>query len=126
MKDFVLATSAIAIAALLAIVVFQNYQRLHKPLLTTTHQRVTLVNGEVYVGRIAHLGTDHPVLRDAFSVRTEQDPQTGQARTTLMPRRDDASGADHLIMPASSILLVEPVQPDSVIGRLIAQQSAKR
>jgi hypothetical protein len=126
MKDLALAASALAIAVLLALAVFQNYQRQHKPQITTPYQRVTLVNGEVHYGRIAHLGTDHPVLRDAFSVRTEPDPQTGQPRQVLVPRRDGATGADHLIMPATSILTVEPVQPDSAIGRLIGQHKPRR
>jgi len=126
MKDLVLALSALAIAALLALVVFQNYQRQHKPQITTTFQRVTLVNGEVHYGRIAHLGTDHPVLRDAFSLRSDPDPQGGPPRQVLVLRRDGATGADHLILPASSILFVEPVQPDSAIGRLIEQHKLRR
>lgn len=125
-KDLALACGAIAIALLLAVVVYQDYRRHHEPLLTTTHQAVTLVNGEVHYGRIAHLGTDNPVLRDAFSVRTEADPQTGQPRQVIVPRVDGATGADHLILPAASILAVEPVQPDSPIGRLIAQRGQAR
>jgi hypothetical protein len=125
MKDLALTASGLAIATLLAVVVLQNHQRQHKPLLTTTYQAVTLSNGEVIYGRIDHLGTDHPVLRDAFRIHVERDPQTGAERQVLAPRRGGETGADHLIMPATSILFVEPVQPESPIGRLIARQSPR-
>lgn len=126
MRDLIVPVCVLAVASLLAVLVYQNYQRFHKPLLTTKYQAVTLTNGEVFYGRIDHLGSDHPVLRDAFSVRTELDPQTQQPRLALVRRRDGVAGADHLIIPASAIAFVEPVRPDSTIGRLIEQQERQR
>jgi len=126
MRDVVVSVCCLAAVALLAAIVYQNYQRFHKPLLTTKYQAVTMTNGEVFYGRIDHLGTDHPVLRDAFSIRTELDPQTRQSRHVLVKRRDGLTGADHLIIPASAITLVEPVRPDSIVGRLIEQQERQR
>lgn len=126
MRDFVLAAFGLAIVALLGVIVYQNYQRFHKPLLTTKYQAVTLVNGDVLYGRIDHLGTDHPVLRDAFSVRTELDPQTQQMQAVLVRRRDELTGADHLILPASAIVYVEPVRPESAIGMLIKDKALRQ
>lgn len=126
MRDLVLTLAALAIAGLLALVVYQNYVRYHRPQITTTWQAVTLVNGSVYYGRIAHLGSDHPVLRDAFTVRTEADAQTQRPRAVLVRRRDGPHGADHMIFPATAIASVEPVQPDSEIGRLIEAAGLRR
>ena len=126
MRDAVLAACGIAIVALLAIVVYQNHRRLHIPLITTQYQAVTLMNGEVFYGRIAHLGSDHPVLRDAFTVRREPDPHTQQPRYVLIKRKDEVNGADHLIFVASAIAFVEQVRSDSTVGRLIEQAGPPR
>jgi hypothetical protein len=121
MRDVVLGVLGLAIVVLLAVAVYQDQRRHHKPLLTTAYQAVTLENGNVFYGRIDHLGTDHPVLRDAFTVRTELDGETRQPRYTLVRRKDGVNGADHMIFPAASIAFVEPVAPDSVVGKLIVQ-----
>ena len=125
MRDAVLALVGIAIVALLALGAFQNYRRFHKPQLTTSYQAVTFVNGQTHFGRIDHLGSDHPVLRDAFSLRTEIDPATGKSTYRLLKRKEEINGADHMIVPAASIVFIEPVRPDSIVGRLIEQSEAR-
>lgn len=125
-RDLFVAVWGAAIVALLAVFVFQDYRRFHKPLLTTTYQAITLLNGEVLYGRIDHLGTDRPVLRDAFSVKTELDPQTKEARHFLVKRRDSLTGADHLIFPATSIVFVEPVKANSTVDNLIKAAGLSR
>jgi hypothetical protein len=87
---------------------------------------VTLTNGSVFYGQIRHLGTDHPVLHDAFSVHEEVDAQAQRSRYVLVKRKDGLTGADHLIFPATAIASIEPVRPDSTIGRLIAQAGLSR
>lgn len=122
MRDIVIAACGLAVA-LLAVLVYQNYQRFHKPLLTTTYQAVTLVNGEILYGRIDHLGTDHPVLRDAFTVRIEHDAQTQKPKYVIAKRAESPTGADHMIFPATAIVSIEPVRDDSEVGQLIAAES---
>lgn len=102
-----------------------DYRRHHRPQLTTPYQSITLHNGETYYGRIAHLGTDHPVLRDAMRVRA--DPASS-GNATLKPEwiADERDGADHLIFPAEAILYVNPVNPNSQTGRAIAQSVEER
>ena len=119
MKEAACAAIGLAIVVLLAIIVYQNHRRFHRPLLTTPYQAVVLQNGDVYYGRIAHLGTDHPVLRDVFTVRQERDAETGQPRYLMLKRTDGVNGADHMILTVSTIAFVEPVQPDSPVGRLV-------
>lgn len=126
MKETALVVVAISIVVLLAANAYQSYRRFHKPLLTTPYQAVVLENGSVFYGRIEHLGTDYPVLHEVFTVRRELDSDTQQPRYVLLKRKDDIHGADHIIFPATSIALVEPVRPDSTIGKLIAQASSGR
>ena len=122
MRDAVLAVCGVAIVAMLAVSIHQDYRRFHRPLMTTPYQAVTLIDGNVFYGRIDHLGSDHPVLREPFTVRREVDAQTQQPRYVLVWRKDEINGADHIIFPATSIAFVEPVRPDSTIGRLIERE----
>jgi hypothetical protein len=125
MRDAILAVFGLAIVVLLATSAYQNYRRFHKPLLTTPYQAVTLKNGNVFYGRIDHLGTDYPVLRDAFSVKQELDPETRQPLYVLVKRKDEINGADHIIFPFTTIAFIEPVRPDSTIGKLIEQTRSR-
>jgi len=126
MKEATVTIIGLAIVVLLAASVYQNYRRFHKPLVTTPYQAVALANGSVFYGRIDHLGTDYPVLRGAFTVQRELDPGSRQPRYVLLKRKDDVNGADHMIFPATSIAFVEPVRPDSTVGKLIAQASSEK
>ena len=125
MKEAIVGVIAVMIMALLAGIYYQNHRRFHKPLLTTQYQAVMLENGSMFYGRIDHLGTDHPVLRHALSVHRELDPQTNQPRYVLVKRKDELNGADHIIFPATAIVFIEPVQPNSVIGKLIEQSGVR-
>jgi hypothetical protein len=126
MKQALLVLAGFAVVAMLAVLVYQNHRRFHRPLLTTPYQAVTLTNGTVLYGRIDHLGTDHPVLRNVFSVRFEPDPQTQKQQDILFKRKDGVNGADHMIFPVTSILFIEPVQPDSPTGKLIERAGLAR
>ena len=126
MRQALLIVAGFAVVALLALVVYENHRRFHRPLLTTPYQAVTLMNGTVLYGRIDHLGSDHPVLRDVFSIQLEADPQTQKQRYLLIKRKDGVNGADHVILPVTSILLVEPVQPNSTTGKLIEKAGLSR
>jgi len=121
MKETAFAVVGLAIVLLLVASIYQNYRRFHKPLITTTYQAVVLENGSVFYGRIDHLGTDFPVLRDAFTVQSEPDPITHQPRYVLVKRKDGVNGADHMIFAATAIAFVEPVTPESTVGKLISQ-----
>jgi hypothetical protein len=117
---WLVALLALAAVWLLAANLYQDHRRFHRPLLTTAYQRVTLQNGDVFYGRIDHLGTDHPVLRDAMTIRQEKSPSATEPQYVLIRRKDEPHGADHIIFPALSIAFVEPVRPDSPIGQVIA------
>jgi hypothetical protein len=44
----------------------------------------------------------------------------------LVKRKEGVNGADHVILPVTSILFVEPVQPDSTTGKLIEKAGLSR
>jgi hypothetical protein len=121
MKQALLVVLAFAILVMLLAIAYQNHRRFHRPLITTPYQAVTLTNGAVFYGRIDHLGSDHPVLRDVFRVRHELDTQTQKPRYELIKREDELTGADHMIFPVTSLAFIEPVQAESTIGKLLKQ-----
>ncbi|HSW08968.1 hypothetical protein [Aquabacterium sp.] len=121
MRVAVFGAIGVAIVALLMVLVYQNQRRFHRPQITAPYHAVTFTNGSVFYGRIDHLGTDHPVLRDAFSVAGEAAVEAGRPRLSLVKRKNEINGADHIIFPITAVLYIEPVRPDSIAGRLIEQ-----
>lgn len=126
MKDLAFMLVGLVMIVLLGANVYLNSRKFHTPLLTTTYQAVTLVSGDVLYGRIDHLGTDYPVLRDSFKIQIDEDKAEGQAmRYSIVDKRRLSNGADHVILPASAILTIEPVASDSAIGKLLAAKKPR-
>lgn len=121
MKDIILCVVGLMVVLVLAASVYQSQRRFHKPLLTTPYQAVTLLNGSVVYGRLDHLGTDHPVLRDAVTINRTTDGATGVQSYEAVRLKDGEQGSDHLIFPVSALVMVAPVQPESPFGRLIVE-----
>jgi hypothetical protein len=89
--------------------------------MTTPYQAVLLTNGSAYFGQLEGLGTPFPVLRDVFYVQSVQDPQTKAVNNILVKRGKEWHAPDRMILNASMIVLVEPVNPTSRVAQLIAQ-----
>jgi hypothetical protein len=126
MRNLIFASIGLVLVALLAANSYQNYRRFHRPLLTTQYQAVTLQDGRVFYGRIDHLGSDYPVLWGAFTLRKKSGADNQEPQYSLVRRQDEINGADHMIFPATAIAYVEPVKPDSIVGRLLALSGAPR
>ena len=120
MKNIVL------ILAVLVVLVGAAYAftAMRKPVIvemTTPYQAVLLSNGSAYFGRLEGLGTPNPVLKEVFYVQSAQDPQTKQVSNILVKRGKEWHSPDRMILNASMIVLVEPVNPGSRVAQLIAQ-----
>jgi hypothetical protein len=118
-------TTAVAIclaALMLALLVYQNHRKQAGPNFTTAYQAVLLTNGQVFFGRLEHANTPFPILREAFYVRSQVNSETKQATSTLVKRGHEWHAPDAMILNASHILVIEPVAPDSQIGKFIAEK----
>ena len=120
MKNIVL------ILAVLVVLVGAAYAftAMRKPVIvemTTPYQAVLLSNGSAYFGRLEGLGTPNPVLKEVFYVQSAQDPQTKQVSNILVKRGKEWHSPDRMILNASMIVLVEPVNPGSRVAQLIAE-----
>src|SRR5262245_54158017 len=93
--------------------------------LSTTYQAVVLTNGQVYFGKLDKLGAQYPTLRDVYYIQAQQNPETKQVSSTLVKRGREMHGPDHMIINAQHILFIEPVRPDSQLGKLI-EEARKR
>jgi hypothetical protein len=88
---------------------------------TTPYQAVVLGNNSVYFGKLSGFGTPNPVLTDVFYVVTQTDPETKQTKNILVKRGKELHGPDRMYLNANSIILVEPVGPDSKVAQLISE-----
>lgn len=107
--------------ALLAVLVYQNARTHAAPELTTPFHGVLLTSGQVYFGRLEKADTGFPVLREVYYVRSQTNPDTKQVVNVLVKRGQEWHAPDRMILNASQILLIEPIKPDSQMGKLIEE-----
>jgi len=121
----------VVVAALLGVVaagatVYFSQHVFHAKIeLTTPYQAIQLSNGAAYFCKIEGLGTPFPVLREIYFIQSRQDPETKQVTNTLLKRGSEWWQPDRMIVNASNIVFVEPVDPKSRVAQLIAQEKQK-
>jgi len=115
------AFSSLAIACLLAVLVYQNAQQHTRPDLSTPFQAIQMANGQIFLGRLEGAGTAFPSLREAYTFQTRTNPETKQVTNTLVRRSQEANEADAIVLNGSQILTIEPVRPGSNIDKMIQQ-----
>ena len=119
--SLITAIAACIIALMLAVIAHQNSRRQSPPVLKTPFQGILLTNGQVFFGRLEGAETPFPVLRDVYYVRSQINSETKQATNTLIKRGQEWHAPDSMILNASHILSIEPVGPDSQMGKLISE-----
>ena len=93
--------------------------------LTTPFQAVQLSNGSAYFCKIEGLGSPFPVLKEVYFIQSRQNPETKQVSNTLLRRGGEWWQPDRMLINANSIVFVEPVNPNSRVAQLIAEEKAK-
>ena len=81
-----------------------------------------LNGGQVYYGKLENASGLYPVLRDVFYVVRKEIPETKQVSNVLVRRGKELHGPEFMVLSRQSILFIEPVRPDSDIGRTITEQ----
>jgi hypothetical protein len=88
-----------------------------------TYYAVVLNNGLWFYGHPESVGKGSVVLTDVYYVVRQTDPQSKEVRNTLVARRkSEWHSPDKMIVNASNILLMEPVDPASAVPKLISEQ----
>jgi len=117
-------TSTVAAAGMLAAIVAGSVgceKVSGSPTLSTPYQAVVLTNGQVYFGRLEKLGAQYPTLSDVYYIQSQQNPETKQISSTLVKRGRELHGPNQMIINSQHILFIEPVRPDSQLGKLIEE-----
>lgn len=125
----IVACAVVVIAIALTILTWLTWQSLHRqhvPDTGTTWQSVTLINGQLFFGRLEPAAGDFLALRDVFYVQTRQNPDTKAVANILVKRGAEPHQPDRMLINRSQVLTIEPVKTDSQIAKLIAEQLAAK
>jgi hypothetical protein len=123
----IVACAVVVIAIALTILTWLTWQTLHRqhvPDTGTAWQSVTLINGQLFFGRLEPAAGDFVTLRDVFYVQTRQNPDTKAVANILVKRGAEPHQPDRMLINRSQVLTIEPVKTDSQIAKLIAEQLA--
>ncbi len=91
----------------------------------TPYQAVLLDNGNVYFGKLEGFGRSYPVLTDVYYLQRRVNQETKEVQTAFIKRGNEWHAPDRMILDAQHIVLIEPVRPDSRVGKLIAGEKEK-
>jgi hypothetical protein len=119
------AVALFVIAGLLAALLVMELRERWRPSLTTPYQAVILTNGQTLFGKLQKAGSAYPVLEDVFYIRNEMNPDTKQMSMTLVKRGKEWHEPDYTTINSAHILFIEPVKPESRLGKLIAEYKNK-
>lgn len=86
--------------------------------INTPVQGVHLIGGQVFYGKLDKTYTDFPVLYNVHVIQQKTDPVTQQVSSTLVKVPQD-----RIVLNRTHILLIEPVNPDTPLGKMIAQDA---
>ena len=93
---------------------------------STEYQAVFLDNGQVFFGRLENAGSAYPLLKDAFYVQTQTNPDTKEVKTVLIKRGNEWHGPDMMYINSRHIVAMEPVSPNSRVAQLIKEAKAQK
>jgi hypothetical protein len=110
---------ALVLAGLLGLRAYQSSLQPALSTLDTPFKAVQLIGGQVLYGKLGSAYTNYPVLRDVYVIRRQADPSNQQITSKLVKL-----GQERMILNSAHIVLIETVNPDSALGKMIAQNEA--
>jgi hypothetical protein len=93
---------------------------------TTEYQAVFLDNGQVFFGKVENAGSPYPLLKEAFYVQTQTNPDTKEVKSVLIKRGSESHGPDMMYINSRHIVAMEPVSPTSRVAQLIKEAKAQK
>lgn len=95
------------------------------PSFGTPYQAVLLDNGQVYYGKLSHLGTRFPEMTDVYYIVRTEDAQTKTVKTVLVKRGKELHAPTETFFDARHIVMIEPVGKNSQVAQEIAKSQAE-
>jgi|SRR5579875_2179459 len=115
----------IVAVALLAVEVFKLKRAGDSPKFNTTYQAVLLDDGQVYYGKLSQTGSHYPKMTSVYYVVRTVDPSTKQTKNVLVKRGKEWHAPTETFFNARHIIVIEPVNPNSEVAKLIAQAESQ-
>lgn len=106
----------LVIAGLLGLRVYQTSLAPSLGSLNTPYKAVQMIGGQVLYGQFDNTYSQYPVLHDIYVVRRTEDPKTQQVSSSLV-----GLGKERIVLNAAHIVMIQPVLPDSPVGRILDQ-----
>lgn len=113
------------IAGLFGLFIIRQTSSRERISLTTPYQAVILTNGQILYGKLEAANSSYPTLIDVYYVQSQVDPETKQLSTKLIKRGKEWHEPGHTTINAAHILFIEPVRPESYVGKVMAEAKNK-
>ena len=119
-----IAVLCLAIAVVVIAVLYAGPRPTPLPAFSTPYQAVLLDNGQVFYGKVSKLGSAFAEINDVYYIVQTADPQTKQTKPVLVKRGKELHAPTLSYLNAHHIVMIEPVAPDSEVGKLIAKSGS--
>ncbi|HLK59990.1 MAG TPA: hypothetical protein VKU00_25745 [Chthonomonadaceae bacterium] len=116
------------IAVLMAIPILRPpNDRIDPATLRTPYQTLLLSNGLAYFGKVESVNSRFLTLSDVYYIQTRvnQGAQEKAAPNVLVKRGKEWHAPDRMTINIADIVFIEPVAPDSTVGKLIEESKSK-
>lgn len=101
----------------------QGCGRDSNPKFQTEYQAVVLMNGQYFFGKAEFWGKEYVRLKNVFYLYPHIDQKTNQRMNTLVKKGSEFHGADEMYINTEHIIAIEPVSPESPLGKLIIKDA---
>jgi hypothetical protein len=95
----------------------------------TEYKAVFLDNGQVFFGKLEKEGSSYILLKDVFYVQSQvvqQEKDKKEVRSILIKRGNEWHGPDLMYIARHHIVVIEPVSPNSRVGKLISEAKGQK
>ena len=85
----------------------------------TEYQVLTLDNGSVFFGKIGEVKSHYLLLKDVHFAQQQVSEDKKEVKIKIIRRSDDLNNPDYMQINTRHIVLIEPLNPASKLGKLI-------
>lgn len=91
----------------------------------TAHYAIVLSNGQSIFAHVDRVSAGQIELSDVFYIQSRMNPETKEVQNALIRRgKIEWHSPKKMLVNGRSILIMEPVDPESKVAKLIAEQKA--
>jgi len=96
------------------------------PKFQSEYQAILLTTGQVFFGKVEFLGEEYVQVKNVFYIRSLVNQQTKEVSNTLIKKGNELHGADRMFINTRHIIMMEPVSPESQLGKKIKEQESQK